>query len=362
MLSAGCKAVGNAMAMAAMSNANTRMMSSGGRKLVTLIPGDGIGPEIAASVQKIFAAADAPIDWEPVDVSPVKQADGTMGIPRAAIDSVNKNKVGLKSPLMTPVGKGFRSLNLALRKEFSLYANVRPCKSLEGYETLYDNVDVVTIRENTEGEYSGIEHEIVDGVVQSIKLITHTASYRVAKFAFEYAKAQGRKKVTAVHKANIMRMSDGLFIRCCRQAAEEYPEVQFEEAYLDTVVLNMVQNPSKYDVLVMPNLYGDILSDLCAGLIGGLGLTPSGNVGLDGAIFEAVHGTAPDIAGQDKANPTALLLSSVMMLRHLEMYEHANKIEKACFDVIREGQALTGDLGGSASCSEFTDAIIRKVE
>jgi len=362
MLSAGCKAVGNAMAMAAMSNANTRMMSSGGRKLVTLIPGDGIGPEIAASVQKIFAAADAPIDWEPVDVSPVKQADGTMGIPRAAIDSVNKNKVGLKSPLMTPVGKGFRSLNLALRKEFSLYANVRPCKSLEGYETLYDNVDVVTIRENTEGEYSGIEHEIVDGVVQSIKLITHTASYRVAKFAFEYAKAQGRKKVTAVHKANIMRMSDGLFIRCCREAAAEYPEIQFEEAYLDTVVLNMVQNPSKYDCLVMPNLYGDILSDLCAGLIGGLGLTPSGNVGLDGAIFEAVHGTAPDIAGQDKANPTALLLSSVMMLRHLEMYEHANKIEKACFDVIREGQFLTGDLGGSASCSEFTDAIIRKVE
>jgi len=362
MLSAGYKVVAGAT-MAAMANpSSTRAMSSGGRKLVTLIPGDGIGPEIAASVQKIFAAAEAPIDWEPVDVSPVKQADGTMGIPRAAIDSVNKNKIGLKSPLMTPVGKGFRSLNLALRKEFSLYANVRPCKSLEGYQTLYDNVDVVTIRENTEGEYSGIEHEIVDGVVQSIKLITQTASYRVAKFAFEYAKAQGRKKVTAVHKANIMRMSDGLFIRCCRQAAEEYPEINFEEQYLDTVCLNMVQDPSKYDVLVMPNLYGDILSDLCAGLIGGLGLTPSGNVGLDGAIFEAVHGTAPDIAGQDKANPTALLLSSVMMLRHLEMYDHANKIEKAAFDVIREGQYLTGDLGGSASCSQFTDAIIRKVE
>lgn len=340
-----------------------RLMSSvPGRKTVTLIPGDGIGPEIAVAVQKIFAAADAPIDWEPVDVSPVKHPDGTMGIPKAAIDSVNKNKVGLKSPLMTPVGKGFRSLNLALRKEFSLYANVRPCRSLEGYKTLYDNVDVVTIRENTEGEYSGIEHEIVTGVVQSIKLITETASSRVANFAFEYAKAQGRKKVTAVHKANIMRMSDGLFIKCCREAAEAHPEIKFEEKYLDTVCLNMVQDPTMYDVLVMPNLYGDILSDLCAGLIGGLGLTPSGNIGIGGAIFEAVHGTAPDIAGQDKANPTALLLSGVMMLRHLEMGAHASKIEKAAFDVIREGTSLTGDLGGSASCSQFTDAIIRKIE
>merc|ERR1719411_1363788 len=343
-------------------NCQRLMSSAPGRKTVTLIPGDGIGPEIAVAVQKIFAAADAPIDWEPVDVSPVKHADGTMGIPRAAIDSVNKNKVGLKSPLMTPVGKGFRSLNLALRKEFSLYANVRPCRSLEGYKTLYDNVDVVTIRENTEGEYSGIEHEIVDGVVQSIKLITHTASRRVADYAFKYAEAQGRKKVTAVHKANIMRMSDGLFIKCCREAAERHTEIRYEEKYLDTVCLNMVQDPSMYDVLVMPNLYGDILSDLCAGLIGGLGLTPSGNIGIDGAIFEAVHGTAPDIAGQDKANPTALLLSGVMMLRHLEMGAHAAKIEKATFDTIREGTTLTGDLGGSASCSQFTDAIIRKIE
>merc|ERR1711973_238939 len=333
-----------------------------GKRLVTLIPGDGIGPEISAAVQKIFQVAEVPIEWEIVDVTPVKGPDGKFGIPQSAIDSVNKNEVGLKGPLMTPVGKGHRSLNLALRKEFNLYANVRPCKSIEGYKTLYDDVDVVTIRENTEGEYSGIEHEIVDGVVQSIKLITQTASYRVAKFAFEYAKANGRNRVTAVHKANIMRMSDGLFIKCCRQAAEEYPEVKYEESYLDTVCLNMVQNPSMYDVLVMPNLYGDIISDLCAGLIGGLGLTPSGNVGTAGAIFEAVHGTAPDIAGQDKANPTALLLSSVMMLRHLEMYDHANTIEKAAFETIKEGQFLTGDLGGSASCSEFTDAIIRKVE
>merc|ERR1712117_816780 len=307
---------------------SVRCMSSG-RKLVTLIPGDGIGPEIAASVQKIFSAAEVPIDWEPVDVTPVRYPDGTMGIPREVIDSVNRNKVGLKSPLMTPVGKGFRSLNLALRKEFSLYANVRPCKSLEGYKTLYDNVDVVTIRENTEGEYSGIEHEIVDGVVQSIKLITQVASRRVADYAFKYAEENGRHKVTAVHKANIMRMSDGLFLKCCREAAEQHPEIKFEERYLDTVCLNMVQDPSQYDVLVMPNLYGDILSDLCAGLIGGLGLAPSGNIGTDGAIFEAVHGTAPDIAGQDKANPTALLLSGVMMLRHLDMGAHANKIQQA---------------------------------
>lgn len=339
----------------------SRCMSSDVRT-VTLIPGDGIGPEIAVAVQKIFAAAEVPIAWDPVDVSPVRNADGTMGIPQSAIDSVNRNKIGLKSPLMTPVGKGFRSLNLALRKEFNLYANVRPCKSIAGFKTLYDDVNVVTIRENTEGEYSGIEHEIVDGVVQSIKLITETASRRVADYAFNYAKANGRRKVTAVHKANIMRMSDGLFMKCCRETAENFPEIQFEEKNLDTVCLNMVQDPSRYDVLVMPNLYGDILSDLCAGLIGGLGLTPSGNIGSGGAIFEAVHGTAPDIAGKDLANPTALLLSSVMMLRHLNMMEKANIIEQACFQTIKEGKVITGDLGGHSKCSEFTDEIIRKVE
>jgi len=350
-----------------------RLISTGSRRsccrnyssdvrTVTLIPGDGIGPEIAASVQRIFAAAEAPIAWDPVDVAPVKNPDGTMGIPQAAIDSVNKHKIGLKSPLMTPVGKGFRSLNLALRKEFNLYANVRPCKSIQGFKTLYSDVDVVTIRENTEGEYSGIEHEIVDGVVQSIKLITENASRRVAEYAFKYARENGRHTVTAVHKANIMRMSDGLFLKCCREAAEQHPDIKFEERYLDTVCLNMVQDPSQYDVLVMPNLYGDILSDLCAGLIGGLGLTPSGNIGLGGAIFEAVHGTAPDIAGRDLANPTALLLSSVMMLRYMDLYDHAEKIESACFQVIKEGNVITGDLGGSAKCSEFTNEIIRKID
>nr|XP_045584385.1 probable isocitrate dehydrogenase [NAD] subunit alpha, mitochondrial isoform X1 [Procambarus clarkii] len=341
--------------------AGARQYSSNVRT-VTLIPGDGIGPEISAAVQKIFSSAEVPIAWEEVDVTPVKGPDGMFGIPPAAIDSVNRNGIGLKGPLMTPVGKGHRSLNLAIRKEFNLYANVRPCRSVEGYETLYRDVDVVTIRENTEGEYSGIEHEIVDGVVQSIKLITEPASRRVAEYAFKYARNNGRSKVTAVHKANIMRMSDGLFLRCCREAAERNPDIKFEEKYLDTVCLNMVQDPSQYDVLVMPNLYGDILSDLCAGLVGGLGLTPSGNIGEDGAVFESVHGTAPDIAGQDKANPTALLLSAVMMLRFMDLHKYAATIEQACFDTIKEGNFRTGDLGGKAKCSEFTDEICRKIQ
>lgn len=328
----------------------------------TLIPGDGIGPEISAAVQKIFEAAKVPVEWEVVDVTPVKGPDGKFGIPQSAIDSVNQNKVGLKGPLMTPVGKGHRSLNLALRKEFNLYANVRPCLSLEGYRTLYDNVDVITIRENTEGEYSGIEHEIVDGVVQSIKLITEEASTRVAEFAFKYARENNRQKVTVVHKANIMRMSDGLFLRCCRDAANNFPDIKFEEKYLDTVCLTMVQDPSLYDVLVMPNLYGDILSDMCAGLVGGLGLTPSGNIGLNGALFESVHGTAPDIAGKDLANPTALLLSACMMLQYMNLNTFADVIRNACLDTIKESQFRTGDLGGKAKCSEFTDEICRRVQ
>jgi isocitrate dehydrogenase (NAD+) len=253
---------------------------------VTLIPGDGIGPEISSAVQKIFEAAKTPIEWDPVDVTPVRGRDGNFHIPNRCIELMHTNKVGLKGPLETPIGKGHRSLNLAVRREFNLYANVRPCRSLEGHKTLYDNVDVVTIRENTEGEYSGIEHEIVDGVVQSIKLITEDASRRVARYAFEYARSNKRKTVMAVHKANIMRMSDGLFLNMCREQAQEFPDIKFKEAYLDTVCLNMVQDPTQYDVLVMPNLYGDILSDLCAGLIGGLGVTPSGNIGKDAAVFE----------------------------------------------------------------------------
>jgi len=347
--------------MASFGRAFSTTASRSASHRVVLIPGDGIGPEIATAVQKIFEAAKVPIEWDPVDVTPVKGRDGKMQIPNKCIELVHQNKIGLKSPLATPIGKGHRSLNLALRKEFNLYSNVRPCKSIEGYKTLYDKVDVITIRENTEGEYSGIEHMIVDGVVQSIKLITEEASRRIAEFAFQYAKTNNRKKLTAVHKANIMRMSDGLFLRMCREQAEKYPEIKFQEAYLDTVCLNMVQDPGQYDVLVMPNLYGDILSDLCAGLVGGLGLTPSGNIGESTAIFEAVHGTAPDIAGQDKANPTALLLSGVMMLRYMKMNKHADTIERACLDTIKEGKMLTGDLGGKAKCSEFTAEICARV-
>ncbi|KAK4881961.1 hypothetical protein RN001_005280 [Aquatica leii] len=312
-------------------------------KKCTLIPGDGIGPEISAAVQKIFTTAKVPVEWESVDVTPVKGPDGMFGIPQKAIDSMNTNKIGLKGPLMTPVGKGHRSLNLALRKQFNLYANVRPCRSLKGYKTLFDNVDIVTIRENTEGEYSGIEHDLGDGVVQSIKLITKDASTRVCEYAFKYTEEHKRKKLTVVHKANVLQKTDGLFLKCCRDVAKNFSCVTLEEEHLDTVL--------------MPNLYGDILSDMGAGLVGGLGLTPSGNIGLNGALFESVHGTAPDIAGQDKANPTALLLSAVMMLRYMSLNDHANKIESVCFDVISEGKVLTGDLGGKSKCSEFTQAI-----
>ncbi|OWF47932.1 isocitrate dehydrogenase [NAD] subunit alpha, mitochondrial [Mizuhopecten yessoensis] len=324
-------------------------------RLVTMIPGDGIGPEISESVKQIFSAAGAPIHWEDVDVTPVKGPDGNFHLPQKIFESMGKTEVGLKGPLATPVGKGHQSLNLALRKAFKLYANVRPCKSIEGYQTPYTDVNLVTIRENTEGEYSGIEHEVVDGVVQSIKLITEDASRRVAEYAFKYARDNNRDTVTAVHKANIMRMSDGLFLKCCRQVAEENKDIRFREMYLDTVCLNMVQDPTQFDVLVMPNLYGDILSDLCAGLIGGLGVTPSGNIGESGAIFESVHGTAPDIAGQNKANPTALLLSSVMMLRYMGLTSYGDRIETAAFDVIREGKFLQ-------QCDGFENIkIVKKV-
>ncbi|XP_030911773.1 isocitrate dehydrogenase [NAD] subunit alpha, mitochondrial [Geospiza fortis] len=329
---------------------------------VTLIPGDGIGPEISAAVMKIFDAAKAPIQWEERNVTAIQGPGGKWMIPPEAKESMDKNKMGLKGPLKTPIAAGHPSMNLLLRKTFDLYANVRPCVSIEGYKTPYTDVNIVTIRENTEGEYSGIEHVIVDGVVQSIKLITEEASKRIAEFAFEYARNNQRSHVTAVHKANIMRMSDGLFLRKCREAAENCKDIKFNEMYLDTVCLNMVQDPSQFDVLVMPNLYGDILSDLCAGLIGGLGVTPSGNIGANGvAIFESVHGTAPDIAGKDMANPTALLLSAVMMLRHMGMHKHASKIESACFDTIKDGKVLTKDLGGNAKCSEFTEEICRRV-
>ncbi|EJD00988.1 uncharacterized protein FOMMEDRAFT_21453 [Fomitiporia mediterranea MF3/22] len=333
-----------------------------GKYTVTLIPGDGIGPEISESVKDIYSAANVPINWEEVSVTPILKGGKTV-IPDTAINSVKKNTVALKGPLATPIGKGHVSLNLTLRRTFNLFANVRPCVSIKGYKTPYDDVNTVLIRENTEGEYSGIEHEIVDGVVQSIKLITWDASERVARYAFHYARQNGRSRVTAVHKANIMKMSDGMFLSACRQVARDFPEIQYDEDLLDRACLQITQNPAPFAdrVMVMPNLYGDILSDMCAGLIGGLGLTPSGNIGRDASIFEAVHGSAPDIAGKGLANPTALLLSSLMMLRHMELFAHAEKIEKAALSTIAEGKAITGDLGGKASTKQYTEAIISKL-
>lgn len=280
-----------------------------------------------------------PIKWESVDVTP-QLKDGKTVIPDAAIESVKKNYVALKGPLATPIGKGHVSLNLTLRRTFNLFANVRPCKSIEGYKTPYDGVNTVLIRENTEGEYSGIEHVVVDGVVQSIKLITREASERVLRYAFQYAQDIGRTKVRAVHKATIMKMSDGLFLSTAREISKDFPSIEFDAELLDNTCLKMVTDPTPYNdkVLVMPNLYGDILSDLCAGLIGGLGLTPSGNIGDECSIFEAVHGSAPDIAGKQLANPTALLLSSIMMLQHMGLNDHAANIQQAIFKVLAEGK------------------------
>ncbi|KAL8933669.1 MAG: hypothetical protein Q9216_006262 [Gyalolechia sp. 2 TL-2023] len=329
-----------------------------GKFTVTLIEGDGIGPEISQSVKDIFAAAKAPVEWESVDVTP-QLKDGKTVIPDKAIDSVKRNYVALKGPLATPIGKGHVSLNLTLRRTFNLFANVRPCKSIAGFKTPYDNVDTVLIRENTEGEYSGIEHVVIDGVVQSIKLITREASERVLRFAFQYAEDVGRAKVRAVHKATIMKMSDGLFLNTARNVSKDFAKVDFDAELLDNTCLKIVTDPTPYNdkVLVMPNLYGDILSDMCAGLIGGLGLTPSGNIGDECSIFEAVHGSAPDIAGKGLANPTALLLSSIMMLQHMGLNDHADKIQRAIFATLAEGKHLTGDLGGKAKTHEYAKAI-----
>ncbi|KAK7956264.1 NAD-dependent isocitrate dehydrogenase [Apiospora aurea] len=340
----------------------TGQKDASGNFPVSIIEGDGIGPEISQAVKDIFAAAKAPVSWEPVDVTPTL-VDGKTSIPPATIESIERNKVALKGPLATPIGKGHVSLNLTLRRTFNLFANLRPCRSVAGYKTPYDGVDTVLIRENTEGEYSGIEHVVVDGVVQSIKLITREASERVLRFAFQHATEIGRKKVRVVHKATIMKMSDGLFLNVAKDVAKDFPHIEFDAELLDNTCLKMVTDPLPYNdkVLVMPNLYGDILSDMCAGLIGGLGLTPSGNIGDQCSIFEAVHGSAPDIAGQGKANPTALLLSSMMMLRHMGLNEYADRIERAAFDTLAEGKALTGDLGGKASTTDYAQAIISRL-
>lgn len=335
-----------------------------GRYTVSFIEGDGVGPEISKAVKEIFAAAKVPIEWETCAVKPLL-VNGVTTIPEPAVKSINKNLIALKGPLATPIGKGHRSMNLTLRKTFGLFANVRPAKSVEGFKTTYEDVDLVLIRENTEGEYAGIEHVIVPGVIQSIKLITREASERVIRYAYEYARAVERPRLVVVHKSTIQRLADGLFVTVAKEMASEFPDIKLETELIDNTVLNVVSNPSHYTdaVSVCPNLYGDILSDLNSGLsAGSLGLTPSGNIGHKVSIFEAVHGSAPDIAGQNKANPTALLLSSVMMLNHMGLNDHADKIQKAVLSTIAAGpECRTADLGGSASTSSFTEDVIKRL-
>ena len=349
---------------AAVSSCAASAGSDGALRAV-LFPGDGIGPEIAAAVTRILDAAGANVSFEEHTI-PHDKVDPRTGsfIRQESLDAVKRCNIGLKGPMATPIGKGHRSLNLTLRKELQLFANVRPCFSIPGYRTRYDNVDLVTVRENTEGEYSGLEHTVVPGVVESLKVITRPASMRVAEYAFDYAKRNGRSKVSAIHKANIMKLSDGLFLECCREVAKRYDtEIEYEEVIVDNCLMQLVMDPSRFDVLLMPNLYGDIVSDLCAGLIGGLGLTPSGNIGANGlALMEAVHGTAPDIAGKGLANPTALLLSSVMMLRHVGKEAAAEAIQRAVIKTIAEGKHRTGDLGGNSTTDQFTSEIIGNLE
>lgn len=327
-------------------------------KTVTLIPGDGIGPEISQSVIKIFEAAQVPLQFEIVEAGAKVMEKEKTPLPQSVLYSIQKNKIALKGPITTPIGSGFRSVNVALRQHFNLYANVRPIKSIQGISSRYDAVDLIIVRENTEDLYAGIEHQIGDVAAESIKVVTKQASERIAKYAFSLAKQQNRHKVTAVHKANIMKLSDGLFLDCVRGVKEMYPDIQYDEQIVDAMCMNLVLHPEASDLLVMGNLYGDILSDLCAGFVGGLGLVPGANIGDDVAIFEAVHGSAPDIAGLNQANPTAFIQSSTMMLRHLDFNQEANRIESALYAVYEQGKELTKDVGGWATTTQFTDAII----
>src|SRR5712672_955376 len=312
---------------------------------VTLIPGDGIGPEVTRATVRILEATGVKFEWEPFQVGAEAFEKYGEYIPKEAIESIERTRVGLKGPVTTPIGGGFSSINVALRQKFELYANFRPIRNLPHIPTRYPDVDLIIVRENTESLYSGLEHEVVPGVVESLKIITEKASTRIAKFAFEYARKNQRKKVHAIHKANIMKMSDGLFLRCARQVAKEYPEITYGEHIIDNTCMQLVMNPYQYDVLVLPNLYGDIVSDLCAAFVGGLGLVPGANLGHDCAIFEAVHGSAPDIAGKGLANPTAVLQSAVLMLRHLNEVEAADKIQAALDKTYKEKQRLTRDMG-----------------
>ena len=329
-------------------------------RTITLINGDGIGPEISESVVKIIDASGLKIDWDVQTAgADVIEKEG-VPLPERVLNSIKKNKVALKAPVTTPIGKGFRSVNVQLRKELDLYANLRPCKNLPNIKTKFDNVDIVVVRENTEDLYAGIERKIDDDTAESIKLITRGASERIAKFAFDYAVKNNRKEVCVVTKANIMKLSDGLFLESYRKISESFPQIKTREILVDNLCMQLVQNPSQFDVLVLPNLYGDIVSDLCAGLIGGLGVAQGANIGEDCAVFEPVHGSAPDIKGQNKANPTALLLSAIEMLRYIDENSYAEKIESALFKTLKSG-ICTADLGGTASTSEFTNAVIQNL-
>ena len=329
---------------------------------ITLIPGDGIGPEVTEAVVAILEAAGQQtgcgFDWHRFDAGADAYAKTGEYLPQALMNSIAADKVALKGPVTTPIGGGFSSINVQLRKKFDLYANFRPIKSLPGLKTNYPNIDLVIFRENTEDLYAGIEYMASPEVAQSIKIITHKGSTRIAKAAFEYARKHGRKKVHAIHKANIMKLSDGLFLRCCQAVAEGYPEITYAEHIVDNTCMQLVLNPYQYDVILTENLYGDILSDLCSAFVGGLGLVPGANLGVDGAIFEAVHGSAPDIAGQDKANPTALLQSAILMLHHLNETETAQKVQTALEHVYADGRTLTRDVGGSAGTKAYADAVV----
>jgi isocitrate dehydrogenase (NAD+) len=329
---------------------------------ITLIPGDGIGPEVTESVVRIFTVAGLQIDWERHDAGVTAFKRFSVSLPAELLDSIRRTKVALKGPVTTPIGEGFTSVNVGLRKALDLYANLRPVTNLPGVESRFEGVDLVIVRENTEDLYSGLEHEVVPGVVESLKIITERASTRIARFAFEHARANRRSRVTAIHKANIMKLGDGLFLQSTRAVSREYTDITYDERIVDAACMHLVMHPEKFDVLLLPNLYGDIVSDLCAGLVGGLGVVPGANMGSDCAVFEAVHGSAPDIAGKNLANPTALLMSALMMLDHLGERESSERIRAALARVLVAGRVRTHDLGGHASTTEFTDAICREIE
>jgi isocitrate dehydrogenase (NAD+) len=325
---------------------------------ITLIPGDGIGPEVSSAVVRIIEASGAEMQWETKYAGAQALEKFGTTLPEDLLESIKRNKVALKGPITTPIGKGFTSVNVGLRKLLDLYANLRPVRALPNVPCRYPELDLIVVRENTEDLYSGIEHVVVPGVVESIKIITEKASTRIARFAFEHARREGRKKVTAIHKANIMKLSDGLFLDCFRNVAKDYPEIEADDKIVDNACMQLVMRPEQFDIMLLENLYGDIVSDLCAGLVGGLGLVPGANIGELGAVFEAVHGSAPDIAGQNIANPTALLQSGILMLRYLNEREAADRVERAMLKVFSEGKVRTRDIGGTAKTNEFARAVV----